>query len=981
MLIGFVKRMALLGVALLFALAALPVEAQQQVPFPPYYIVVDLGTLPGGTNATPFAVNRGTKFDEMVVVGQANIGTKQVPFVWKNGVMAPIGDPATMKSGVARDVNGADTNSGKIVGEWADSLNKKHAFVFDSSGLFELAKFDATHTNTTAWGLNQQGDIVGYSWSGAAMPVRWDYNTSPGTTPTKLYFGAAWTYSQCAWRGHQFFSNQPIKINDAGHLVSSWATGVTSDCGWPPGYTLASSSVSAAVKSEDNGVTWRMSGGPPIGGCYPYYTNPKFYECADSWGVDINNLDTVVDYGQYNAFHVAGIPKFAMVSYAWFDTNVFVGYRGSFTCLADQNFVKAINDSDVAVGYHLKMDNQGTNCVDGKPYTITSVGWVQQWRPTNSGPILYLTEHIRQDCGWKRLIPTDINNAGIIVGAGLHTDGTSHGFMMIPTDTLPSAAEGCISHGDVPNANADPIANAGPDQVLEATSPAGAEVTLNGAGSSDPDNDPLTYAWETPFGTLTEVSPVLTMPLGVNTLSLTVDDGKGGTAHDTVTITVQDTTPPETTITAKPESLSALASPTFSFEGTDIVSLPETLTFECSIDGGPWLPCTSAHAYSNLAEGSHEFQVRAIDEIGNVDPTPATFMWTIDSTPPTIIGHRNPAANAYGWNNTDVMVSFTCTDGGSGLAAGSPPADTVLSIEGAGQSVTGSCSDLAGNTASATVGGINIDKTAPVTTGAFSRNPDSNGWYNHAVSITWSGSDALSGIESCSAATNYAGPDSASASVTGSCTDLAGNSSSATANLQYDATAPVILINAPGNGAGYLLGAAVASDYSCNDALSGLFSCAGPITNGANIDTASVGSKSFGVTARDVAGNVASLAHTYRVLYANSGFLQPIDNLPVINNATAGRTVPIKWRLTNASGAMITDLSSFASLLSAPIACDASPTTIVEEELVAPGDTVVRFSGDHFIFNWQTSRDWTGCRILQLSLADGSVQYAKFQFR
>ena len=50
----------------------------------------------------------------------------------------------------------------------------------------------------------------------------------------------------------------------------------------------------------------------------------------------------------------------------------------------------------------------------------------------------------------------------------------------------------------------------------------------------------------------------------------------------------------------------------------------------------------------------------------------------------------------------------------SGLAAGSPPAPTVLTSEGANQQVTGTCQDLAGNVASATVSGINIDKTPPV---------------------------------------------------------------------------------------------------------------------------------------------------------------------------------------------------------------------------------------------------------------------------
>ena len=56
------------------------------------------------------------------------------------------------------------------------------------------------------------------------------------------------------------------------------------------------------------------------------------------------------------------------------------------------------------------------------------------------------------------------------------------------------------------------------------------------------------------------------------------------------------------------------------------------------------------------------------------------------------------------------------------------------------------------------------------------RAPDANGWYNHAVALTFAGSDATSGIASCGAPT-YSGPDSGSASVAGVCQDVAGNTS------------------------------------------------------------------------------------------------------------------------------------------------------------------------------------------------------------
>jgi Tol biopolymer transport system component len=101
------------------------------------------------------------------------------------------------------------------------------------------------------------------------------------------------------------------------------------------------------------------------------------------------------------------------------------------------------------------------------------------------------------------------------------------------------------------------------------------------------------------------------------------------------------------------------------------------------------------------------------DNAGNVEAA-NTLTIKLDKTPPLITPVRAPASNANGWNNTNVTVSFQCSDNLSGLAPGSPPTPTVLSAEGVNQSITGTCMDLAGNSASAVVNNVNIDKTPPV---------------------------------------------------------------------------------------------------------------------------------------------------------------------------------------------------------------------------------------------------------------------------
>lgn len=115
----------------------------------------------------------------------------------------------------------------------------------------------------------------------------------------------------------------------------------------------------------------------------------------------------------------------------------------------------------------------------------------------------------------------------------------------------------------------------------------------------------------------------------------------------------------------------------------------------------------------------------------------------IDQTVPSINASRSPDANEHGWNNTDVTVSFVCSDALSGIAFCTSP--VTLTDEGAGQSATGTATDVAGNEASATLDGINIDKTPPsvVYTGnAVTYTIDEQ------IAITCSAADALSGVDS-----------------------------------------------------------------------------------------------------------------------------------------------------------------------------------------------------------------------------------------
>src|SRR5439155_18967240 len=160
----------------------------------------------------------------------------------------------------------------------------------------------------------------------------------------------------------------------------------------------------------------------------------------------------------------------------------------------------------------------------------------------------------------------------------------------------------------------------------------------------------------------------------------------------------------------------------------------------------------------------------------------------IDKTAPQIVGSRSPQSNAHGWNNGDVAVSFSCAD--SGLVQSGIVEDTVIggtvSGEGSGQSLTntGTCIDNAGkDRKSAALGGINIDKTAPVIGGGRDPEANASGWNNGDVAVSFSCADSglvQSGIATDTVVGGTLSGEGAAQSFTnsGNCIDNAGNGAS-----------------------------------------------------------------------------------------------------------------------------------------------------------------------------------------------------------
>ena len=146
-------------------------------------------------------------------------------------------------------------------------------------------------------------------------------------------------------------------------------------------------------------------------------------------------------------------------------------------------------------------------------------------------------------------------------------------------------------------------------------------------------------------------------------------------------------------------------------------------------------------------EGVYSISYWSVDNVGNVEQAKQVTI-RIDKTNPLISEKSRTPANKWGWNNGPVAVTYKVSDALSGVdeQTGGYEPDTV-ETEGANQQVEGSVTDLAGNTASITVDGINIDLTNPTIVAAAAGTVGQNNWWVSQVAISYTVADALSGID------------------------------------------------------------------------------------------------------------------------------------------------------------------------------------------------------------------------------------------
>ena len=204
-----------------------------------------------------------------------------------------------------------------------------------------------------------------------------------------------------------------------------------------------------------------------------------------------------------------------------------------------------------------------------------------------------------------------------------------------------------------------------------------------------------------------------------------------------------------------------------------------------------------------------------------------------------------------------------------------------------------------------------------------------------------------------------------------------------TLTVLIDRTAPLVTV-VPVGGGTFQVGGPGAGVVVCADGVEGsgvVGTCGQPVT----VSTATPGLLSAALSTlglapvADRAGNVTT-AYTYQVRYTFSGFEPPVDG-DGINVVLAGSTVPLKFTLASATGAVLVR-SAVEKVESRQVPCGTGgpsgpPLPGTSEPLSG-----LRVKDGRYEYTWRTLEAWRGtCRVLEITFADDTVATATFDLR
>jgi len=398
-----------------------------------------------------------------------------------------------------------------------------------------------------------------------------------------------------------------------------------------------------------------------------------------------------------------------------------------------------------------------------------------------NGTLTDLNALLPANSGWVLMQAIFINDAGRIAGVGDY-NGVSQWFIM---DLVG------------PNNNNAPVAVAGPDQTVSCPD----QANLDGSGSHDSDNDPLTYEWSANGSVLgTTVQLSVALPIGKTVVTLKVSDPCGASTLDSLTVTVVDTNAP-TGICPAPVTVSA--------DTTCQAAVPDFVSQVNATDN--CTPVGSLVITQDLAPGTlvglgpHPVTITVRDLSGNASTCQVLFT-VVDTTPPTITGMPAPFRVSVGSDCQAQMPNMlgsvtgtdSCTPANLLVKSQNPAAGTLLGVGVYPLTVT--VKDAAGNPATATVNFTVADTTPPTISGGFGRTVSADANCQGTVPNMFDGFLSIS--DNCTASNKLVTTQSPAAGtkvpagsypVTTTVTDASGNTSTFVILLTIsDNTAPVI---------------------------------------------------------------------------------------------------------------------------------------------------------------------------------------------
>jgi hypothetical protein len=214
------------------------------------------------------------------------------------------------------------------------------------------------------------------------------------------------------------------------------------------------------------------------------------------------------------------------------------------------------------------------------------------------------------------------------------------------------------------------------------------------------------------------------------------------------------------------------------------------------------------------------------------------------------------------------------------------------------------------------------------------------------------------------------------------CTGSGGTKSLCSATIIADEP-PIITITTPAGGAVYSLGGAVAANFACTDPQpqpAGFPTCNGSVANGSNINTATLGTKTFTVSSTDSLGASANQSVTYTVVQFNAFVQQPINpDGSSIFNAKRG-VIPVKFTLTQNN---VATCAIPAAMIALTRTAGGTVEAIDESTYVMSADSGPNFriSGCQYVYNLAASSLGAGTYRVDIIISGAVVGSGVFALK